>query len=215
MISPQSDPIGQRGTIPALVRYSLVTFGWTWTIWWFAVFAGRTSGEMPLPLLFALGGLGPVVGAGFVIRGADQRYRREFLQRLWDPRRISGFWWLALAAVAIIPALAGYLVAAAVGRPPVEESTLTMGTGAFILCFAFAAGAVEEPGWRGVALDWLQTRTSSVVTATLIGVLWAVWHLPLFFMEGTYQHGLGFWSARFWHFNVALVLLSILLGFNL
>jgi len=210
MISPRSEPVGQSGAIPALVQYSIVTFAWTWTIWWIAVFAGRTSIETPIPLLFALGGLGPVVGAGFVIRGTDQGYRREFVRRLWDPRRISGVWWLALAAVAIVPALAAYLMATAAGRPPPGESTITLGTVAFILGFAFAAGAVEEPGWRGVALDLLQTQTSSMVTATLIGVLWALWHLPLFFIEGTYQHDLGLWSARFWHFNVALVLLSIL-----
>jgi membrane protease YdiL (CAAX protease family) len=196
--------------MPALAQYLRVTFGWTWTVWWIAVFAGRATVELPLSLIFALGGLGPAVGSVFVIRGIDPAYRREFVRRLWDPKRISGFWWLALAAVAVVPACAGYLVAAAVGRPPIAETTVTFGAVAFDVGFGLAAGIVEEPGWRGVALDLLRTRSAPAVIAIVIGIPWALWHLPLFFLEGTYQHALGFGSARFWLFNFFLLLLSVL-----
>ncbi|MDP1569616.1 MAG: CPBP family intramembrane metalloprotease [Vicinamibacterales bacterium] len=196
--------------MPALVPYLLVTFGWTWTIWWTAVFAGRASVEVPLSLLFVLGGLGPAAGSVFVLRSADPAYRREFVRRLWDPTRISGVWWLALAAVAVVPALAGYLAAAAVGHPPIAATTVTLGAVAFNAGFGLAAGAVEEPGWRGVALDLLRSRMPPAAAAILIGIPWALWHLPLFFLEGTYQHALGFGSARFWLFNAFLLLLSVL-----
>jgi len=169
--------------MPVFAQYLLVTFGWTWTVWWIAVFPGRASVEAPLSLLFVLGGLGPTVGSVFVIRRVDPAYRRDFVRRLWDPKRISGVWWLALAAVAIVPALAGYLAAAATGRPPIAESTVTFGTVAFNVGFGLAAGAVEEPGWRGVALDSFRIRIAPAVAAILIGIPWALWHLPLFFME--------------------------------
>ncbi len=193
-----------------VVRYFAVTFGWTWTVWWIAVFAGRAFPGFPVSALFALGGLGPAVGAAFVILSAEPVYRRDFIRRLWDPKRIPSVWWLALGAVAFGPALAGYLGAAAAGRPPLGETPLTFGTLAFVVGFALAAGAVEEPGWRGVARDLLQARNAAAVAALLVGIPWALWHLPLFFLEGTYQHGLGFGSARFWLFNGYLVLLSIL-----
>lgn len=196
--------------MPALAQYLLVTFGWTWTVWWIAVLAGRASVELPLSLLFVLGGLGPTVGSVFVIRSIDPAYRREFVRRLWDPKRISGLWWLALAAVAGVPAFAGYLAAAAAGRPPIAETSVTFGAVAFNVGFGLAAGAVEEPGWRGVALDLLRIRSAPAVAAILIGIPWALWHLPLFFLEGTYQHALGFGSARFWLFNFFLLLLSVL-----
>jgi len=196
--------------MPPLARYLLVTFGWTWTVWWVAVFAGRASIEAPLSLLFVLGGLGPTVGSVFVIHRVDPAYRRDFARRLWDPKRISGVWWLALAAVAVLPAFAGYLAAVAAGRAPIAESTVTFAAVAFNVGFGLAAGAVEEPGWRGVALDSFRNRISPVVAAILVGIPWALWHLPLFFLEGTYQHALGFGSARFWLFNVFLLLLSVL-----
>ncbi len=45
----------------------------------------------------------------------------------------------------------------------------------------------EEIGWRGFALDRLQTRWSALISGLIIGVVWSLWHLPLFFMIGTSQ----------------------------
>ncbi len=45
----------------------------------------------------------------------------------------------------------------------------------------------EEYGWRGFALDPLQKRTTALGASLVLGSIWAVWHLPLFFIEGTTQ----------------------------
>jgi uncharacterized protein len=79
-----------------------------------------------------------------------------------------------------------------------------------VVAFALAAGLVEEPGWRGAASDAWQARTHPLGAALAIGVLWALWHLPLYFIEGTYQHGLGLGSTRFWLTNLVLVQLGVL-----
>jgi len=41
-------------------------------------------------------------------------------------------------------------------------------------------GAWEELGWRGYALPRMLSRFSPLVASLSLGVLWAVWHLPLF-----------------------------------
>lgn len=48
----------------------------------------------------------------------------------------------------------------------------------------------EEFGWRGFALPVLATRIGWRGAAVWIGVIWGVWHLPLFYMEGMAQSGL-------------------------
>jgi membrane protease YdiL (CAAX protease family) len=49
----------------------------------------------------------------------------------------------------------------------------------------------EEIGWRGYALEKLQTRWSALTSSLIVGLVWALWHLPLFMMVGTSQHELG------------------------
>ncbi|MHC1739785.1 MAG: CPBP family glutamic-type intramembrane protease [Anaerolineaceae bacterium] len=49
----------------------------------------------------------------------------------------------------------------------------------------------EEIGWRGYALGRLQTRWNALISSLIIGLIWALWHLPLFLMVGTTQHELG------------------------
>ncbi|MHA1512749.1 MAG: CPBP family glutamic-type intramembrane protease, partial [Candidatus Hodarchaeales archaeon] len=46
----------------------------------------------------------------------------------------------------------------------------------------------EEFGWRGYALDRLQTKWNALVSSLILGVIWALWHLPLFFVEGMSQN---------------------------
>jgi membrane protease YdiL (CAAX protease family) len=49
----------------------------------------------------------------------------------------------------------------------------------------------EEIGWRGYALGRLQTRWNALTSSLMVGLVWALWHLPLFMMVGTSQHELG------------------------
>jgi hypothetical protein len=65
----------------------------------------------------------------------------------------------------------------------------------------------EELGWRGYAQDRLQTRWNGIVSGLVVGVFWALWHLPLFFIPGTAQHEL---SMPFFSFFLGVVGQSVL-----
>ena len=41
----------------------------------------------------------------------------------------------------------------------------------------------EEPGWRGFALPRLQAEHSPLVSTVMLGVVVALWHLPLIFLS--------------------------------
>lgn len=57
----------------------------------------------------------------------------------------------------------------------------------------------EELGWRGYALPRLLEVMSARRAALVLGVIWAVWHLPAFFLSGLAQS----------KFNFAMFLLTV------
>ena len=53
-------------------------------------------------------------------------------------------------------------------------------------------GGLEEPGWRLVLQPGLQKRWGFIPAVTVVGLIWAGWHLPLFFVAFTTQYGTSF-----------------------
>jgi membrane protease YdiL (CAAX protease family) len=50
---------------------------------------------------------------------------------------------------------------------------------AYLLPTALLTGGNEEPGWRGFALPALLQRVPPILASLILGVLHALWHLPL------------------------------------
>ncbi len=57
----------------------------------------------------------------------------------------------------------------------------------------------EELGWRGYALDRLQRRHGALSSSLILGVVWSVWHLPMFFIYSSLMAEVfPLWSLSFW-----------------
>lgn len=116
---------------------------------------------------------------------------RELLSRflIW---RVGLQWWAVALFFAVIPSVAALYLFDLFGGPRVDWSglqPLVTVVPMFIL-FTIAAGIGEEFGWRGFLLPRLQTRHNALVSSLIIGVMWAIWHIPLSFIPGTFQHDL-------------------------
>jgi len=60
-------------------------------------------------------------------------------------------------------------------------------------------------------LDGLQARYNALSSSLILGVVWALWHVPLFFMKGTFQHDqLRFATPGFWSYIFGPIIISVL-----
>jgi len=195
------------------LAYFLIAVGFSWLFWIPAALAGENILESAWVILLYIGGAGPAIGGiALTVLNKDKESRQEYWRRVWDIKRISGKWYLLiLLAYPLITVLLGM---AENKQPQLTETFKELLSQPVRLIpfavFIFIFGPLpEELGWRGYALDGLQRRTNAVTASLLLGVVWAVWHIPLFFMQGTYQYELGFGSAAFWRFMVFAVVISI------
>jgi membrane protease YdiL (CAAX protease family) len=62
----------------------------------------------------------------------------------------------------------------------------------FVLVLLIGGSLGEEFGWRGFALPALEARFSPLWASLILEIIWAVWHLPLFFISDSAQHSLPF-----------------------
>lgn len=160
-----------------LGTYILLAYTLSWSFWAVALLGGG------MPLL-VIGAFGPAVAAWLVTRWTGGSVR-EWLRPLLRWRVPLRFYAYALGLPAALFA-AMNVVLALLGEP-VELSRLRDALPAYLATFVFVAllgGGQEEPGWRGFALDRFQARHSPLLATLLLGVVWGLWHLPLY--------GLGF-----------------------
>jgi uncharacterized protein len=70
----------------------------------------------------------------------------------------------------------------------------------------------EELGWRGYALDELQSRWSALRSSLVLGFIWAFWHTPAFLIPGLSQYEMGgIFSWPYVSFILSVAMGSILI----
>ena len=57
-----------------------------------------------------------------------------------------------------------------------------------LVILSLLGGGQEEPGWRGFALPRMLEQWGPVEASVRLGVVWAVWHLPLFVLVSDYDN---------------------------
>jgi membrane protease YdiL (CAAX protease family) len=183
-----------------LVAFFPLTFLVTWTLW-YAADAGpgglmQGGGLRPgLPtLLFYLGVFAPAfvaVALTAVERGLAGV--RALLVRLFKWHVDARLYFFAVFYLVAIKAIAAPIVRILTGAwPTLSPEWLAIGLFATVFSTVIGGQAGEEVGWRGYALPGLGERVGFGPASIFLGIIWAVWHLPLFFIPGTDTAGQSF-----------------------
>lgn len=193
-------------------------FSLSWSFWALAALSGGRSETLPILLLHYTGGLIPIaVTIALIYLRHTSDFQRDFWQRAIEFKRIRiGWYGVILLTVPILTALGAItdvllggegLKLEAVERF-IQQPWMFFPFAVFILVFG---PLPEELAWRGYVLDGLQVKWNALTSSLILGMAWTVWHLPLFFIQGSYQYGLGFGTVRFWLYMMDKVPLAILM----
>ena len=117
-----------------------------------------------------------------------------------------GWRWYSAAGIVVILATLGQLVIISRLGQTFDLTLFVAQSGNLVSLFILGPLS-EEIGWRGYALDRLQTKWNALISSLIVGLVWGLWHGPLFYMLGTSQHEL---AMPFVGFVVGLMAVSIL-----
>jgi len=210
----------QRGEHSPTAIFFVLAFGLSWLFWIPAALLDTEKLLVLVIVLYFVGGFGPTVAGILVIgRTFDLEQQRDFVRRLFGFRRIGARWYaLILLLFPLLALLDVWAYRLLQGSPPalpalegIDASLGTLVTLVFVAMQVLLAGPPEEIGWRGFALDGLQKRWNALVASLILGGVWSLWHLPLFFIEGSMYGDWGFGSRLFWLFPVRMTMLSLVM----
>jgi uncharacterized protein len=193
------------------IPFFITTHGLTWAFWIPLAILQWPANDFPGFLLLLLGGLGvPVAAVLFVSGSRNRAYIREYWTRIIDPRRISPGWWAGILLLPLLVTLSGVLIGSlltgqALRIDALVDAQVIAGITLFYVMVMLLAPLLEEVAWRGYGQDSIQSSFGLATASLVLGLLWWVWHLPLFFMADTYQSGLGVFTVPFWEFLVSVV----------
>lgn len=166
----------------------------TYLVSWICFVAG---GVAPMPnglrgVVFTLGAFGPAIAALWITgRAGGKRAVAALLGRIlhWE---VGARWYVfAVGFMLAIKLTTALVLRLAVGSwPRFGAESWAIIAVAIVTSTPFQAG--EEIGWRGYALPRLARRFGLARASLLLGVIWAFWHLPLFFLSGIDKTGQSF-----------------------
>jgi membrane protease YdiL (CAAX protease family) len=173
------------------LRFYLIVFALTWGFWIPAIFM---KDELRF-FSMLLGLFVPAITALItVLASKNAALKKDLRHKLFGAFRVK--------PKIVIAAIISFFVIIAVSILLSTLAGQSIGQFSFTADFSFSVSGVpslitivlaallEELGWRGYAEDAIACYCSWFKESVIFGIVWALWHLPLFFIPGTYHYNI-------------------------
>lgn len=178
----------------SVVLFFMIAFLFTWAFHLSIPLLGLTFTfdiNNPAIALYFIGILGPSAAAIFVtarFKGLVGLKKLLYSALRW---RFNPIWYMF--AIFIVALIMFANIGIHIKAMPIPSQWMSFP----LLLFAVQLWVVigEEFGWRGFALPRLQNQIGSLGASLVLGLIWACWHLPMFFISGSSQYTDSFFYA--------------------
>lgn len=172
-----------------VVWFYILAFGISWLGWVPVALGSRGIAPFDQPyfqFLLLLPVIGPALAAVIVAQATQGRTGVQDLFRALVRWRVGLGWYIIAVLGPLALLIVGRFITGLLGLPPTgpvaQGDPLPLAISALIT--SLFSNPWEEIGWRGFALPRLQKRHTALLATLIVGILWGLWHLPLFFWAG-------------------------------
>jgi membrane protease YdiL (CAAX protease family) len=173
------------------LRFYLIVFALTWGFWIPAVFMKDEYRYLSMLLgLFvpATTALINILASKNTVLKNDLRYKLFGAFRVKPKIVIAAI--ISFFAIIATSILLSTLAGQSLGQFSFTVDFSFSISGVPSLITIVLAALLEELGWRGYAEDAIAYYCSWWKESIIFGLVWALWHLPLFFIPGTYHYNI-------------------------
>ena len=169
-----------------LYKFLIITFAITGIAWGVLAILTKLcilSFTHPIgTILHIIGGFGPTIATLFVLEEklSFQSVIKFVFQ--YKKKTMFYFWILVVMAIAVIGISSMELNSAM----PLHLIPIVF------LQAVFIYGGEEELGWRGIMQPILEKKFKFPIATIITGAVWGIWHIPLWFVEGSSQQNMAF-----------------------
>jgi membrane protease YdiL (CAAX protease family) len=194
----------------SVAKFFLLTFVVTWTCYGTALEIARRSTSSSLSFevhaLVLIGTFAPsLVALALTALYGGRSDVGALIARIFQ-FHVKARWYLFAVSYMVVIKLAAALAHRALlgAWPRFGQESPAIIIAAIIFSTPFQSG--EEIGWRGYALPRMAESMGFRAASLLLGVVWALWHLPLFFLPGadTYLQSFPVWGLEVVALSVAI-----------
>ncbi len=162
----------------------------TWSFWLSAIFFKSLNENIILTLLL-LGLFSPAVISIITVFSSKNRNLKSDFKNKFKLSRINGVNILIAIGTFFMIVSISILISLVFGQS-IKQLYLTKDftfsiSGISALLTILLASIIEEIGWRGYGEDSIAMYCSWFKESIIFGFVWSLWHLPLFWVEGTYH----------------------------
>ena len=172
-----------------LAAYFGLTFAISWAIWLGLILGSLHIQTVMGTVLNVVAIAGPSIAALVLATMLGRGELRRLLAG-FSISRLSVRWTvvaLVLPLAMVVAAIAVSVAAFGAPSPGVSFGLAGVLLAKFVRVLFLGGPVGEELGWRGFALPRLQQRRNALDASILLGLVWGLWHLPLYFVLGTGQ----------------------------
>ncbi len=163
----------------------------------------RSLQDFGMNIPFAVYILSPAIASYIVLKKNNKIADfKEWLNTVFYAKNNISLYFYVVAGLALY-----FLIHLAVSGP--EKIALPFYTVFLALPGNLIIGGLEEAGWMYVLQPELEKKYGFVLSSVSVGVIWILWHIPLFFIPGT-NHYEGL--IDFWMFAVQLTAFRFFYG---